>query len=114
MAFSYAEKSTSARADRMRHSTARQLNQEIDWQTASSIRRYRSSSPHAILRVSTILHQEWDVKRALEVNVSALALTGLVLGVTVNKKWGCLFRESCCRSASAWDSGLMVGGAIGA
>ena len=33
------------------------------------------------------LDREWDVERILEVNASTLALTGLVLGVTVNRKW---------------------------
>ena len=33
------------------------------------------------------LDREWDVERVLEVNASTLALSGLVLGVTVNKKW---------------------------
>jgi len=33
------------------------------------------------------LNREWDVERVLEVNASTLALSGLVLGVTVNKKW---------------------------
>ena len=33
------------------------------------------------------MDHEWDVERVLEVNASTLALSGLVLGVTVNKKW---------------------------
>ncbi|HEX8886849.1 MAG TPA: hypothetical protein VF797_20360, partial [Noviherbaspirillum sp.] len=33
------------------------------------------------------LDKEWDVERMLEANGSTLALTGLVLGATVNKKW---------------------------
>lgn len=33
------------------------------------------------------LDEEWDVERVLEVNASTLALTGLALGVTVNKRW---------------------------
>jgi len=31
--------------------------------------------------------REWDIERVLEVNASSLALTGLVLGATVDKKW---------------------------
>ena len=31
--------------------------------------------------------REWDMERVLETNASALAFTGLVLGVTHNKKW---------------------------
>jgi hypothetical protein len=33
------------------------------------------------------LDHEWDIERMLEVNASTLALAGLVLGATVNKKW---------------------------
>ena len=33
------------------------------------------------------LDREWDVERVLEVNASTLALTGLALGLAVNKKW---------------------------
>lgn len=33
------------------------------------------------------LDREWDIERVLEVNASSLALTGLVLGATVDKKW---------------------------
>lgn len=33
------------------------------------------------------LDREWDIERVLELNASSLALTGLVLGATVNKKW---------------------------
>ena len=40
-----------------------------------------------MLRRIGALDREWDVERVLEVNASTLALSGLVLGVTVNKKW---------------------------
>lgn len=33
------------------------------------------------------LDREWDVDRALELNAAAFALTGLVLGAFVNKRW---------------------------
>lgn len=33
------------------------------------------------------LDREWDIERVLEINASSLALTGLVLGATVAKKW---------------------------
>lgn len=40
-----------------------------------------------ILRRIDALEREWDVERILEVNASTLALTGLVLGLTVNRRW---------------------------
>ena len=34
-----------------------------------------------------MLDKEWDIERVLEVNASTLALTGLILGLTKNRKW---------------------------
>lgn len=76
-----------ASADRVRSSTAAHVNREIDSQTNSNIRRYANSSPDVIRRRIEELGKEWDIERVLEVNASTLALTGLLLGVTVNKKW---------------------------
>jgi hypothetical protein len=73
--------------DPVRHSTAPEVNREIDSRTNSNIRRYANSSEEVIHRRIDELDQEWDIERALEVNASTLALTGLLLGVTVNRKW---------------------------
>ena len=73
--------------DRVRHSTAPNVNREIDHQTNSNIRRYANSSEEVINRRIAELDQEWDIERALEANASALSLTGLFLGLTVNRKW---------------------------
>jgi hypothetical protein len=81
----HAEDPTSA--DRVRRSTAADVNREIDRQTNSNIRRYANSSPEVIDRRIQELDREWDVERALEVNAATVALTGLLLGVTVNRKW---------------------------
>jgi hypothetical protein len=82
-----AEDPTEVSADRVRRSTAPEVNREIDHRTNSNIRRYANSSPEVIHRRIRELDREWDIERALEVNASTLALTGLLLGVTVNKKW---------------------------
>jgi hypothetical protein len=74
-------------ADRVRHSTAPEVNREIDRRTNNNIRRYANSSEEVIHRRIEELDQEWDIERALEVNASTLALSGLLLGVTVNRKW---------------------------
>ena len=63
------------------------MNREIDRQTNSNIRRYANNSEEVINRRIEELDKEWDVERALEVNASTLALTGLLLGVTVNRTW---------------------------
>ena len=81
----HAEDPTSG--DRVRHSTAPEVNREIDRRTISNIRRYANSSEEVINRRIAELDQEWDIERALEANASAVALTGLLLGLTVNRKW---------------------------
>lgn len=63
------------------------MNQQIDRQTQDNIRRYSQSNNVAIRRRINELDREWDVERMLEVNASTLALTGLILGITVNRKW---------------------------
>ena len=81
----HAEDPTSA--DRVRRSTAAYVNREIDRQTNSNIRRYANSSEEVVQMRIEELDKEWDIERALEVNASTLALTGLLLGMTVNRKW---------------------------
>jgi hypothetical protein len=73
--------------DRVRHSTAPEVNREIDRRTNNNIRRYANSSEEVIHGRIEELDREWDIERTLEVNASALALSGLLLGVTVNRKW---------------------------
>jgi hypothetical protein len=73
--------------DRVRRSTSDQANQAIDRQTALDTRRYAQRSRAEIERRIEELDREWDVERVLEVNASSLAMTGLILGMTVNRKW---------------------------
>lgn len=82
-----AETSTNDSPDRVRRSTATDINVEIDRQTDANIRRYSAAGREEILRRIDELDREWDIERALEVNASSLALTGLALGVTVNRRW---------------------------
>lgn len=74
-------------SDRVRRSTASDVNREIDHRTTANIRRYANSSSEVIQRRIEELDKEWDIQRVLEANASTLALTGLLLGVTVNRKW---------------------------
>jgi hypothetical protein len=63
------------------------VNREIDHRTNNNIRHYAYTSEEAIRRRIEELDREWDIERALEVNASTLALMGLLLGVTANRKW---------------------------
>jgi hypothetical protein len=73
--------------DRVRRVTSSRLNREIDRQTDRNIRRYIGANRETIIDRMHELDREWDIERVLEVRASALALTGLVLGLTVNKRW---------------------------
>lgn len=73
--------------DRVRRSTASEINSRIDRQTDDNIQRFRSGSENEIKERIEELDREWDVERMLEVNASTLALSGLVLGLTVSRKW---------------------------
>lgn len=83
----YAEDPTERSADRVRRATPEERNLEIDRRTDLSIQRYTNAAPGDIRKRIADLDREWDVERVLEVNASTLALTGLVLGLTVNRRW---------------------------
>jgi len=89
MTDSYAVQASSANTDvdRVRRSTATEVTRQIDRETDANILHYANESPEVIAERVEQLDREWDVERMLEVNASTLALTGLVLGATVNKKW---------------------------
>ena len=82
-----AEDSTRSSLDRVRSSTASHVNEEIDLQTDLNIHHYKGKSRAEILERIQMLDKEWDIERVLEVNASTLALTGLILGLTKNRKW---------------------------
>ena len=87
MNMSMADDPTAASADRVRRSTPEHINRQIDSDTDANIASVAGQSRAAIDRRIAELDREWDIERLLEVNASTLALTGLVLGVTVNRKW---------------------------
>jgi len=82
-----AEDSTRSSLDRVRSSTAAHVNEEIDHQTDINIHRYKDKSRAEIFERIQMLDKEWDIERVLEVNASTLALSGLILGLTKNRKW---------------------------
>lgn len=74
-------------AHRVRRATSAEQNHEIDKITDENIRRYTRMETGPVLKHIEDLDREWDVERVLEVNASTLMLTGMVLGLTVNRKW---------------------------
>lgn len=73
--------------ERVRRHTNPRTNDRIDRRTASSIQSYVNRSDGAITQRLDSLDREWDIERVLETNASTLALAGLMLGATVNRRW---------------------------
>ena len=74
-------------ADRVRAHTQPEVQEQLDRRLAERITRLAADGPEAISRRLAELDRESDTERILEINASALALTGLALGVTVNRRW---------------------------
>ena len=74
-------------ADRVRANTSEEINPQIDREIDARVREYAQRSPADITRRVDELDREWDTERLLQTNASALAFTGLMLGVTHSKKW---------------------------
>src|SRR5436309_1670034 len=73
--------------DRVRAHTARRVNEEIDREAERRVVRAAGASEAVLSRRIDELNQEWDMERWLETNASALAFTGTILGLLVNKKF---------------------------
>lgn len=73
--------------DRVRENTAEDSNMRIDQKAVNRIYKYRTLTKDEITEKLNKLYKEWDVDRALEVNASSLAITGLMLGTFGSKRW---------------------------
>lgn len=73
--------------DRVRKNTADTINQRIDQQIETNIRKYTAQGSGAMEKRLRELDREWDIERSLELASGFNVLMGLVLGLTVNKKW---------------------------
>jgi hypothetical protein len=62
------------------------VNERIRRETQRNVV-YYAEHPEEINARLEELDREWDIERALEVNMSTVALTGIVLAATVNRKW---------------------------
>jgi hypothetical protein len=74
-------------ADRVRANTAEEINRQIDRDIEIRVREYSHRTESEIARRINELEREGDIERLLETNASLLAFTGLVLGITRNRKW---------------------------
>ena len=73
--------------DRVQANTAGNVNRDIEREAARRVAQAASAPKQVITRRIGELDEEWDIERWLEVNASALAFTGTILGLLVNKKF---------------------------
>lgn len=75
---------------RVRENTSWGTNLKIDNKTRENIRKYSPGAENRTSERIRKLSKKWDMERTLELNMSTLALTGLVLSVFVDKRWAIL------------------------
>ncbi|MFL6513563.1 MAG: hypothetical protein ACJ8M1_00905 [Chthoniobacterales bacterium] len=73
--------------DRVQAHTAQYVNRGIEREATRRLARAAGQPPATLTRRINELEDEWDIERWLETNASALALTGTVLGIFVNRKF---------------------------
>jgi hypothetical protein len=66
--------------------TSSHINQQIQNDIAEKVHYYSIRTDQIPGRLQE-LEDEWDIERAIEANASALALTGVVLGATSDRRW---------------------------
>ena len=74
-------------ADRVREHTAVSVNSKVDRDAFECVRSLENAERETITRHIDQLDREWDIERVLQSNASILALSGIVLGAAVNRKF---------------------------
>jgi hypothetical protein len=75
---------TSTRVERASDAT---INEAIRRRSDANVMRLEGAPRDAFERHLRALEAEWDIERVLQLNASILALTGLVLGRTVDRRF---------------------------
>jgi len=73
--------------ERVPRSTPSALNDRIQARTLHDVSRFVGADPVFIDERIRELEREWDVERTLEANAASMSLLGLVLGVTVDRRF---------------------------
>jgi hypothetical protein len=72
--------------DRVPRHTDEAVNRRIQRDIERSVR-HHALFPHRIDARLRRLEREWDIERVLEANAALLALTGVMLGATRDRRW---------------------------
>ena len=75
---------TSGRIQRHTNAGIKHRNRQ---QMLERLREYEDAEPEEISERIVELEREWDIERVLEANAASVALLGLALGATVNRRW---------------------------
>ena len=77
----------SSTRERVPAHTDEEINRRIERQIERRVRYYAQHHEQIADRLEE-LDEEWDIERAIEANASAIAFTGVALGVTTgNRRW---------------------------
>jgi hypothetical protein len=74
-------------SDRVQKNTPKSINKEVESEIWENIRFYASQRKEVISDRIDELEKEWNMDRVLLTNASSLAGIGLLLGVTVDRRW---------------------------
>jgi hypothetical protein len=74
--------------NRVRANTSPEILAKIEAQIAHNIRFYAAQPPDVIAERIEQLEKEWSLERWLEVNISTIGLSTLLLALTKNRTWG--------------------------
>jgi hypothetical protein len=75
------------KSDRVRENTADEINRHLDRRAEDRVRGYANASQVDITRRIEELEYEWSIERVIETEAPVMGLTGLALGVGVNRKF---------------------------
>jgi hypothetical protein len=78
---------TRAEADRVRASTAPEINRRIDRRIEENVRYYSGQPRDGIYGRIRELDEEWDIERFLEMMASSFSVTGILLGTAIDRRW---------------------------
>jgi hypothetical protein len=73
--------------DRVREHTAEAVIAEVDREAWSCVRSLANADRETLTRHIEQLDREWDVERYLQTNASILALSGVLLGAAVDRRF---------------------------
>lgn len=76
-----------AEGNRVREKTSSVTNLKIDEKTYENIKYYSGKSEEEITQRIKELDREWDIERLLEINASALTITGILLSRLRSRRW---------------------------